>query len=892
MHEFDADFRPESTGRAKMNPSGEPINSRGTALNSARDRRPWNWPNGAKIAISIGLALEDFQFASQYVQVPRPGKADPFSLSYGDYGWRAGIWRLLDLLDEFGIKANMSTNGLAAERRPEVVRAVADAGHEINGHGWVNDNFFGTGNVDEERAEIRRCTEALLSASGVRPVGWTGPGSSGTSDTYRLLVEEGYIWNGDDASDDLPFLRETGSGTIVILPRTNIFHNDYAMWSAGPESSRHHMGGIPRHLRRIARRRCQGFPEMDGDHLARAYGGAPHPDTDHSQVPALRTRSRRRMVRSPAATSRIGLCNGHKPAAAPSRRHNHESTGCDHPSANAESQDHRRQGHRYPLFRPGDGRDHPVRLRRKFRRGRYRNERACLGPEFRALSHGHRVVAPSTNSVKGTPPNPLRDEDYTMNAVVNHIADFIAALGLSRVHIVGHSRGGFAATRVALQFPHLIESLTIVSSGTLSPRIALNEVVLSGQPFPSYTKESARWVYTGYCHDPATVTRNGSTARTRYKGFPISRRGVLKMYREGLMTRYWAPGLARDKRETHTWLQEGRFTAADSNHLGLDDTTRDRGRRVRCVRDRRCAQPPRRIDDVQSLRPFRLSRAPRALQHAARQLRRRSDPCMNSSPRFLNVEWDRDERHTRWIRIRYRGLSARRNTGGHTLRGRESSVGGNPRTIRRTLSVVAIDMLGSGLTAHPSRSPLKLPDMICARRRHARETRRDPISRDRSRSRRSGRAIAGNGGKRTGEFTQHRGEFLQHSHRRRVGGSDSRLSAGAAVRTGTVNGWVFDRLSSSTAHIDDALMDGAVRAADSDGVKKAVESMSSAEARAAFTASHVRIRRRNVARARDRGYPLPVQIIWGIDDPLTTVAHGHILLAAIGRKQIATHSIS
>ncbi len=202
-------------------------------MNSARDRRPWNWPNGAKIAISIGLALEDFQFASQYVQVPRPGKADPFSLSYGDYGWRAGIWRLLDLLDEFGIKANMSTNGLAAERRPEVVRAVADAGHEINGHGWVNDIFSEPGNVDEERAEIRRCTQALLSASGVRPVGWTGPGSSGTSDTYRLLVEEGYIWNGDDASDDLPFLRETGSGTIVILPRTNIFHNDYAMWVLG-----------------------------------------------------------------------------------------------------------------------------------------------------------------------------------------------------------------------------------------------------------------------------------------------------------------------------------------------------------------------------------------------------------------------------------------------------------------------------------------------------------------------------------------------------------------------------------------------------------------------------------------------------------------------------------
>ncbi len=191
---------------------------------------------------------------------------------------------------------------------------------------------------------------------------------------------------------------------------------------------------------------------------------------------------------------------------------------------------------------------------------------------FGPLSHGHRVVALDKLG-QGYTANPLRDEDYTMNAVVNHIADFITALGLSRVHIVGHSRGGFAATRVALQFPHLIESLTIVSSGTLSPRIALNEVVLSGQPFPSYTKESARWVYTGYCHDPATVTEEWLDRSYEVQGLPHIKEGVLKMYREGLMTRYWAPGLARDKRETHTWLQEGRLQRPTQIIWGLDDTT-------------------------------------------------------------------------------------------------------------------------------------------------------------------------------------------------------------------------------------------------------------------------------------------------------------------------------
>jgi peptidoglycan/xylan/chitin deacetylase (PgdA/CDA1 family) len=130
----------------------------------------------------------------------------------------------------------MSTSGLTAERHPEIVRAVAEAGHEINGHGWVNDVLPPVGDVEAEREEIRRCTAAITEATGVSPVGWTSPGSAGSEDTYRLLVEEGYRWCGDEAADDLPYLRETESGTIAVLPRTNMFHNDLIMniWPKNP----------------------------------------------------------------------------------------------------------------------------------------------------------------------------------------------------------------------------------------------------------------------------------------------------------------------------------------------------------------------------------------------------------------------------------------------------------------------------------------------------------------------------------------------------------------------------------------------------------------------------------------------------------------------------------
>jgi peptidoglycan/xylan/chitin deacetylase (PgdA/CDA1 family) len=173
----------------------------------SRYPRQWEWPNGARIAISINMGFEAFMRASQVTLEKTSNKIDHFSLSYAEYGAKTGAWRLLDLLDEFGFKGSVSTNGLAAERYSQVVRAVSDAGHEINGHAWANDVIMKDDDPEGELAEIRRCTKALTEAAGVRPVGWTSPGSAGSANTLSFLKGEGYLWNGDDASDDLPFLK-------------------------------------------------------------------------------------------------------------------------------------------------------------------------------------------------------------------------------------------------------------------------------------------------------------------------------------------------------------------------------------------------------------------------------------------------------------------------------------------------------------------------------------------------------------------------------------------------------------------------------------------------------------------------------------------------------------
>ncbi|BCH29342.1 hypothetical protein MesoLjLc_12720 [Mesorhizobium sp. L-8-10] len=199
-------------------------------------RRDWHLPDGARIAVSVNLALEAFRHKSQLTLESRPGKTDHFSLSYAEYGARAGIWRILELLDDLGLKASMSTNGRAAELYPDAVRSVAEAGHELVGHGWENDVLSEDVSPDAELVEIRRVTEAIEKASGQRPVGWTSPGSAGSENTLELLAGEGYLWNGDQANDDLPYSRQTANGPMIILPRVNMPQNDLIMWAKSHNS--------------------------------------------------------------------------------------------------------------------------------------------------------------------------------------------------------------------------------------------------------------------------------------------------------------------------------------------------------------------------------------------------------------------------------------------------------------------------------------------------------------------------------------------------------------------------------------------------------------------------------------------------------------------------------
>ena len=137
---------------------------------------------------------------------------------------------------------------------------------------------------------------------------------------------------------------------------------------------------------------------------------------------------------------------------------------------------------------------------------------------FDALAEHFHVVA-FDKLGQGHTDNPP-DDDYTMNAAVQHANGFIRTLGLSDVHLAGHSRGGYLVCRLTLEQPDLVASCTIVDSNTCAPGRGLNDVVHAGAPRPRLGVNARNGSTSTTPSARTTSTTPFSMPRWRWRAFP------------------------------------------------------------------------------------------------------------------------------------------------------------------------------------------------------------------------------------------------------------------------------------------------------------------------------------------------------------------------------------
>lgn len=188
---------------------------------SAIPRRPgFTWPDGARLAVYLGMNLECFAFGEGLGAELAPGGPQPDVLNYAwrDYGNRVGVWRMLELFDQLSLPATALVNSEMYVQAPEVVEAFRARGDEIAGHGRTNAERQGVLPEDEEAAVIADATRAITRHEGHAPSGWLGPWISQSALTPDLLQEAGYRYLLDWCHDDQPVWMKTRRGRILSVP--------------------------------------------------------------------------------------------------------------------------------------------------------------------------------------------------------------------------------------------------------------------------------------------------------------------------------------------------------------------------------------------------------------------------------------------------------------------------------------------------------------------------------------------------------------------------------------------------------------------------------------------------------------------------------------------------
>jgi len=207
----DASWRwPEERWRAIVN-----------KVRAGRPLRPATWPQGAQVAVALSFDVD------QETSTLRDGRTSPALLAQGEYGSRAGLPRILKMLERHAIPASFYIPGVSALLHPDDVRRIAAAGHEVGLHGWIHERNSNLAEADE-RTLMHRAADVLHKLAGRPPVGLRTASWDFSAATLKIVREVGLLYDSSLMGDDEPYeLLEDGVPTGVVELPVEWIKDDY-----------------------------------------------------------------------------------------------------------------------------------------------------------------------------------------------------------------------------------------------------------------------------------------------------------------------------------------------------------------------------------------------------------------------------------------------------------------------------------------------------------------------------------------------------------------------------------------------------------------------------------------------------------------------------------------
>src|SRR3954453_15624539 len=165
---------------------------------------------------AVAVLSFDVDAESPILAQGRRSAAPAMVMTHQGYGPLVGVPRLLQLLDDFSLKATFFVPGLTADRYPHAVEQILAAGHDAGPHSSSHRSPADLG-AEGEREDFERAL-AALDRLGVKPRGHRSALWEASWDTAALVAEYGLEYDSTLMDDDKPYLLETSKGTIAELP--------------------------------------------------------------------------------------------------------------------------------------------------------------------------------------------------------------------------------------------------------------------------------------------------------------------------------------------------------------------------------------------------------------------------------------------------------------------------------------------------------------------------------------------------------------------------------------------------------------------------------------------------------------------------------------------------
>jgi allantoinase len=273
-------------------------------------RRAWKLPDNARVALWVIPNVEFFALDEQVPAAAGGGGKTPDVPTWAvrDYGNRVGIFRIMKVLDKFGIRGTVALNSDLCAHHPELIEEMTKRNWELMGHNESNTRRLNAVPESEEQGIIRRALSTIEKASGQRPVGWLGSGLQETWNTLEHLEQAGVQYVSDWTNDDQPYwMSLPGGASIVSVPYSQELNDKPAfekrhmtatefgemicrqfdvLWEEGAESGRvmaialhpyltgvpHRIGALEEALAYICRH--EGVWRATGSQIASAYAQA------------------------------------------------------------------------------------------------------------------------------------------------------------------------------------------------------------------------------------------------------------------------------------------------------------------------------------------------------------------------------------------------------------------------------------------------------------------------------------------------------------------------------------------------------------------------------------------------------------------------------------------